>query len=266
MQPQLGLVNPQIPIPFNNSNTPLRNGQAMPNMPPLINQQHGLVSGPNDLAILQLQNQVNKLNALKMLMNQVNQLQGELFGPGFSNLPQQINQNMGLLQNPMQNMMNPVMPMQMPMTSQVGSFNVPSRSHQVVGAQSPNFFVNQQVKQNQPNFVMPTTGANGSKQLSFENQQMQGNLSATQKNQNFVMPAVGTNGSNSLHVATQQVEGISPASQQSEKFVMPTMAANGPKPLPAATQQVQGNPFTSQQSQNLQPSAYNRWQVTTFQL
>jgi cleavage and polyadenylation specificity factor subunit 4 len=102
--------------------------------------------------------------------------------------------------------------------------------------------------------------------LSFENQQMQGNLSATQKNQNFVMPAVGTNGSNSLHVATQQVQGISPASQQSEKFVMPTMAANGPKPLPAATQQVQGNPFTSQQSQNLQPSAYNRWQVTTFQL
>ncbi|KAJ6983704.1 uncharacterized protein [Populus alba] len=260
MQPQLGLTNPQIPIPFNNSNTPLRNGQAMPNMPPLINQQHGLVSGPNDLAILQLQNQVNKLNALKMLMNQVNQLQGELFGPGFSNLPQQINQNMGLLQNPMQNMMNPVMPMQMPMTSQVGSFNVPSSSHQVVGAQSPNFFVNQQVKPNQPNFVMPTTGANGSKQLSFENQQMQGNLSATQKNQNFVMPAVGTNGSNPLHVATQQVEGISPASQQSEKFVMPTMAANGPKPLPAATQQVQGNPFTSQQSQNLQPSAYNRWQ------
>uniref|UniRef100_A0A6N2M459 FMR1-interacting protein 1 conserved domain-containing protein n=1 Tax=Salix viminalis TaxID=40686 RepID=A0A6N2M459_SALVM len=260
MQPQLGLINPQIPTPFNNSKIPLRNGQTMPNMPPLINQQHGLVSGPNDLAILQLQDQVNKLNALKMLMNQVNQLQGELFGPGFSNMPQQINQNMGLLQNPMQNMMNPVMPMQMPVASQAGSFNAPSSSHQVVGAQSPNFFVNQQVKPNQPNFVTPTTGANGSKQLSFANQQMQGNLSATQQNQNFVMPAVSTNGSNSLHAATQQVEENSPASQQSEKFVMPTMAANGPKPFPFASQQVQGNPFASQQSQNLQPSAYNRWQ------
>ncbi|KAJ6433103.1 hypothetical protein OIU84_020186 [Salix udensis] len=221
MQPQLGLINPQIPTPFNNSKIPLRNGQTMPNMPPLINQQHGLVSGPNDLAILQLQDQVNKLNALKMLMNQVNQLQGELFGPGFSNMPQQINQNMGLVQNPMQNMMNPVMPMQMPVASQAGSFNAPSSSHQV---------------------------------------HMQGNLSATQQNQNFVMPAVSTNGSNSLHAATQQVEENSPASQQSEKFVMPTMAANGPKPFPFASQQVQGNPFASQQSQNLQPSAYNRWQ------
>ncbi|KAF9675057.1 hypothetical protein SADUNF_Sadunf10G0191900 [Salix dunnii] len=260
MQPQLGLINPQIPVPFNNSNIPLRNGQTMPNMPPLINQQHGLVSGPNDLAILQLQDQVNKLNALKMLMNQVNQLQGELFGPGFSNLPQQINQNMGLLQNPMQNMMNPVMPMQMPVASQAGSFNVPSSSHQVAGAQSPNFFANQQVKPDRPSFVTRTTGANGSKQLSFANQQMQGNLSATQQNQNFVMPAVSTDGSNSFHAATQQVEENSPASQQSEKFAMPTMASHGPKPLPFASQQVQGNPFASQQSQNLQPSAYNRWQ------
>ncbi|CAK7325135.1 unnamed protein product [Dovyalis caffra] len=267
MQPQLGLVNPQIPIPFNNANTLLSNGPAMPNMPPLIPQQPGLLSGPNDLAILQLQNQVSKLNTLKMLMNQVNQLQGELFGPGFSNFPQ-LNQNMGLLQNPMQNVMNPAMPMQMPITSQVGSFNGPSSSHQTVGGHSPNFFVNQpfgveqQVNPNQQNFVMPTTGANGSKLLPVTNQQVQGNSSASQQSQNFVMPMppVGANGSNPLPIATQQVEGNSPASQQSEKFVIPTMAANGSKPLPFATQQVQGNPSASQQSQNLQSSAYNRWQ------
>ncbi|KAJ6323226.1 hypothetical protein OIU77_012958 [Salix suchowensis] len=162
-QPQLGLANPQIPIPFNNSNTPLSNGQAMANMPPLIAQQPGLLNGPNDLAILQLQNQVNKLNALKMLMDQVNQLQGELFGPSFSNLPQQLNQNMGLLRNPMQNMMNPVMPFQMPINSQFGA--------------------EQRVNPNQPNFVMPTTSAYGSK--LFADQQVQGNLSASQQGQNF---------------------------------------------------------------------------------
>ncbi|KAJ6349802.1 hypothetical protein OIU78_006070 [Salix suchowensis] len=255
-QPQLGLANPQIPIPFNNSNTPLSNGQAMANMPPLIAQQPGLLNGPNDLAILQLQNQVNKLNALKMLMDQVNQLQGELFGPSFSNLPQQLNQNMGLLRNPMQNMMNPVMPFQMPINSQVGSFNVPSSNHQVVGAQSQNFFVNpqfgaeQRVNPNQPNFVMPTTSAYGSK--LFADQQVQGNLSASQQ--------VGANGSNPLTVANQREEGNSPALRQSEKVSMPAMAANGAKPLPIAAQQGQGNSSASQQSWNSQPSTYNRWQ------
>ncbi|KAJ6317249.1 hypothetical protein OIU76_012900 [Salix suchowensis] len=263
-QPQLGLANPQIPIPFNNSNTPLSNGQAMANMPPLIAQQPGLLNGPNDLAILQLQNQVNKLNALKMLMDQVNQLQGELFGPSFSNLPQQLNQNMGLLRNPMQNMMNPVMPFQMPINSQVGSFNVPSSNHQVVGTQSQNFFVNpqfgaeQRVNPNQPNFVMPTTSAYGSK--LFADQQVQGNLSASQQGQNFLMPAVGANGSNPLTVANQREEGNSPALRQSEKVSMPAMAANGAKPLPIAAQQGQGNSSASQQSWNSQPSTYNRWQ------
>jgi cleavage and polyadenylation specificity factor subunit 4 len=269
MQPQLGLVNPQIPITFNNSNTLLSNGQAMANMPPLIAQQPGILSGPNDLAILQLQNQVNKLNALKMLMDQVNQLQGELFGPSFSNLPQQLNQNMGLLQNPMQNMMNPVMPLQMPINSQVGSFNVPSSNHQVVGAQSQNFFVNppfgaeQRVNPNQPNYVMPTTSAYGSKLLHVADQQVQGKWSASQQGQSFLMPTVGANGPN---VANQQVEGNSPALQQSEKVPMPAMAANGAKPLPIATQQGQGNSSASQQSWNSQPSTYNRWQVTVFNL
>lgn len=263
MQPQLGLVNPQIPIPFNNSNTLLSNGQAMANMPPLIAQQPGILSGPNDLAILQLQNQVNKLNALKMLMDQVNQLQGELFGPSFPNLPQQLNQNMGLLQNPMQNMMNPVMPLQMPINSQVGSFNLPSSNHQVVGAQSQNFFVNppfgaeQRVNPNQPNFIMPTTSAYGSKLLHVADQQVQGKLSASQQGQSFLMPTVGANGPN---VANQQVEGNSPALQQSEKV---PMAANGAKPLPIATQQGQANSSASQQSWNSQPSTYNRWQGNT---
>ncbi|KAG6765020.1 hypothetical protein POTOM_029034 [Populus tomentosa] len=266
MQPQLGLVNPQIPIPFNNSNTLLSNGHAMANMPPLIAQQPGILSGPNDLAILQLQNQVNKLNALKMLMDQVNQLQGELFGPSFPNLPQQLNQNMGLLQNPMQNMMNPVMPLQMPINSQVGSFNVPSSNHQVVGAQSQNFFVNppfgaeQRVNPNQPNFVMPTTSAYGSKLLHVADQQVQGKLSASQQGQSFLMPTVGANGPN---VANQQVEGNSPALQQSEKVPMPAIAANGAKPLPIATQQGQANSSASQQSWNSQPSTYNRWQGNT---
>lgn len=197
MQPQLGLINPQIPMPFNNSNTHSgNNGQTMPNLPPFIAQQPGLMINPNHLGMLQMgqchvgfppQNQVNNLHTIPLFLNQVNpcQLPGQIFAPNFSNLPQQFNPNMGFpnLQNPLQNM-NPVVSLQMPNPSQIPSI------HQAVGPQNPNFFANplfgveQQVNLNQQNFGMPTTGANSSKPMPIATRLVPGNSSALQQTQN----------------------------------------------------------------------------------
>lgn len=158
VQPQLGIVNPQIPIPFNNSST------IMPNMPPLIIQQPGFV---NQLGIPQMgfAPQTN-MNAIPMFVNQLNpgQPQGQPFA---FNLPQQLHHNMVFptLQNIMQNL-NPIVPMQMPNPSQAD------------GPQNPSLFANslfvgQQGNLNQQNFVE-----------NKRTQQLQGSLLTMPKTQN----------------------------------------------------------------------------------
>ncbi|XP_021669746.2 uncharacterized protein LOC110657013 isoform X2 [Hevea brasiliensis] len=142
IQPQLGIINPQIPIPFNNSNT------IMPNMPPLMTQQPGFV---NQLGIPQMgfAPQTN-MNTIPMFMNQLNpcQPQGQPFAFNFSNLPQQLHHNM-VFPNPktiMQNL-NPVVPIQMSNPSQaVGPRNPSSFAN-------PLFVVGQQGNSNQQNFL-----------------------------------------------------------------------------------------------------------------
>ncbi|XP_020533824.1 uncharacterized protein LOC105631110 isoform X2 [Jatropha curcas] len=145
MQPQLGIINPQLPVPFNNSNV------IMPNMPPLMTQQPGF---SNHMGINQMgfapQNHLNNINTIPMFVNQANpgQPQGQPYALNFSNLPQNHNQNMGFpnLQNLMQNL-SAVMPIPMPNPSVTN------------GPQNPNFFANplfmvgQHGNANQPNFV-----------------------------------------------------------------------------------------------------------------
>lgn len=158
VQPQLGIVNPQIPIPFNNSST------IMPNMPPLIIQQPGFV---NQLGIPQMgfAPQTN-MNAIPMFVNQL--IPGQPQGQPFAfNLPQQHHHNMVFpsLQNIMQNL-NPIVPMQMPNPSQAD------------GPQNPSLFANslfvgQQGNLNQQNFVEDK-----------RTQQLQGSLLTMPKTQN----------------------------------------------------------------------------------
>ncbi|KAK9283033.1 hypothetical protein L1049_011261 [Liquidambar formosana] len=162
-------------------------------------------------------------------LNQFNQSQppGQLFAHNSPNIPQNFNQNMGALngqfcwQNPMQNM-NQLVPVQMSNPTQVGPYNVPSCSHQMLGCpnqvaqamgpQNPAFIANtqfglvhsgevgQHVNQNQQQWVQPSMDVNAWKQSPIATQQVQGNPSTsiishsaqTQQTQKNFQPSVFT--------------------------------------------------------------------------
>ncbi|KAF5729371.1 hypothetical protein HS088_TW21G01536 [Tripterygium wilfordii] len=152
LQPQLGIVNPQISMPLNNSNTPLGNGMGMPQLG------------------FGLQNPMHNLSAVPMFMNQVNPSQPpvQMFANNFSSMrPQQLNLGLPNGQFCVQNM-NHILPMQMSNPPQV----VTQQLNQNMGHQNPAFYgnrpfglvhtnqVGQQVNQHQQNLVMPMAGMN----------------------------------------------------------------------------------------------------------
>lgn len=218
IQPQLGIKNNQVPIPFSNANAHLSNGHggAMPNMPPSMIAQPNFMGVPNNLHPMQSnhlgmpqfgsvgptsqpgqpqvgffgsQNNAHSMNSVASfplhgqfcnLVQNVNQAvssqpPGQLLGHNLLNLPQQINQNMGLpygqfcLPNPLQNM-NQFVQMQMHNPSQLGpnyAFAGLNQAPQATVSQNSPFFAThqfgnvhsnqagQQVNQNQQNSVLP---------------------------------------------------------------------------------------------------------------
>ncbi|KAJ4821791.1 hypothetical protein Tsubulata_019852 [Turnera subulata] len=238
-QPQFGLnmVAPHIPAPFNATHF-VNNGQAMPNLPPFMptHQQQqqqlppGFVNPQNNLmGMFQMlqsfmggtpQNQASNLNALSMLMNQMNacQQQGQSFAPNPNNMPQQFCPNMGFpnLQNT-----NPPMPVNM---ANLASFGGPLNGNQALG-NFPNQFQN--MNPSAPVQMPNPASLNGP---------LSGNQALGPQHPNFL--------ANSMHSCTQQVH-----SNQ-----------NGSMPLPVATQQVQGNSPALQRNQSPQPSALNKQQ------
>ncbi|KAA8544850.1 hypothetical protein F0562_019634 [Nyssa sinensis] len=205
IQSQMGIINPQIAIPFSNSNTHLSNGMPnrfvstpspcfmnAPNHLPLQNgvpfmshpgQCHGVFSHQNlnSISTFSVQN-----------MNGMN-----LSQPPGTNLPQHFHQNAGLpngqfsLQNPIQNL-NQFVQIQMPNYAQgvpCGVPPYPNQIPQVLGPQNPNIFVTSQFGLMQSNramqpgnkdqykFVSSTMDVNASKQTPNTTQQLQGNSS-----------------------------------------------------------------------------------------
>lgn len=216
IQPQLGIKNNQVPIPFSNANAHLSNGHggAMPNMPPSMIAQPNFMGVPNNLHPMQSnhlgmpqfgsvgptsqpgqphvgffgsQNNAHSMNSVASfplhgqfcnLVQNVNQAvssqpPGQLLGHNLLNLPQQINQNMGLpygqfcLPNPLQNM-NQFVQMQMHNPSQLGpnyAFAGLNQAPQATVSQNSPFFATHQfdnvhsnqagVNQNQQNLVLP---------------------------------------------------------------------------------------------------------------
>ncbi|XP_020414097.1 uncharacterized protein LOC18786222 isoform X2 [Prunus persica] len=253
IQPQLGIKNNQVPIPFSNANAHLSNGHggAMPNMPPSMIAQPNFMGVPNNLHPMQSnhlgmpqfgsvgptsqpgqphvgffgsQNNAHSMNSVASfplhgqfcnLVQNVNQAvssqpPGQLLGHNLLNLPQQINQNMGLpygqfcLPNPLQNM-NQFVQMQMHNPSQLGpnyAFAGLNQAPQATVSQNSPFFAThqfgnvhsnqagQQVNQNQQNLVLPAM--QGTQFGAYSNQAGQ---QVNQNQQNSVLPAKqGTQG------------------------------------------------------------------------
>lgn len=211
-QPQLGMNNPQIPIPFsNNSSNYMNNGVAMP-VPNMVTQP-GFMNGPNHLlpspnnhlgmphlGSLGPMHQQGKPHVgfgpqsgvSNMNSGTAFPVPGQAFGQNnLSNLPQ-FNQNAGsqfgqfcLPNHTMQNM-NQFVPMQMPNLPQFvppNGFGVMGQAPQATALQNPSFnshfsnvsHYNQilpQVNQNQHNFPLPIAAP----------QQMQANSSTIVSN------------------------------------------------------------------------------------
>lgn len=159
VQPQMGIINPHLPIPFANSS----------NMPPLM-PQAGFMNAPahpfhsqnNNLGTPQLTpvGAVSQPGFGVPILN--NALMGQLCNPmqnptqaqgqlihGLANLTQQLNQIMALatgqqfsMQNQVQNM-NQFVPMQMPIP-QGAPYGAPLGSQQLAGFGGSNFFGNPQ--------------------------------------------------------------------------------------------------------------------------
>ncbi|KAH9769317.1 NUFIP1 domain-containing protein [Citrus sinensis] len=145
MQPQTGIMNPQVPFPLSNSN--------MPATAPLMNQNNFmnasnplLIAQSNHLGLPQLGHMFPVHGNFGNMP--LNVSQGQIFGPNLSNLPQQFNQNMGFSNGQMcLQSVNQLLSMQM---------------------SNPCLFGNPQfglVNQNQQNFVQPIKDVSGNNTL-----------------------------------------------------------------------------------------------------
>ncbi|KDO52232.1 hypothetical protein CISIN_1g008521mg [Citrus sinensis] len=145
MQPQTGIMNPQVPFPLSNSN--------MPATAPLMNQNNFmnasnplLIAQSNHLGLPQLGHMFPVHGNFGNMP--LNVSQGQLLGPNLSNLPQQFNQNMGFSNGQMcLQSVNQLLSMQM---------------------SNPCLFGNPQfglVNQNQQNFVQPIKDVSGNNTL-----------------------------------------------------------------------------------------------------
>ncbi|KAL9422516.1 hypothetical protein AB3S75_034732 [Citrus x aurantiifolia] len=145
MQPQTGIMNPQVPFPLSNSN--------MPATAPLMNQNN-FMNASNPLLIAQSNHlglpQLGHMFPVNVNFGNMplNVSQGQIFGPNLSNLPQQFNQNMGFSNGQMcLQSVNQLLSMQM---------------------SNPCLFGNPQfglVNQNQQNFVQPIKDVSGNNTL-----------------------------------------------------------------------------------------------------
>ncbi|KAF5946127.1 hypothetical protein HYC85_016355 [Camellia sinensis] len=218
-QAQIGVINPQIPFPFNNSNTHLSNGPvAMPNRPMILAPM--AMGAPNHNP-LHLQNGMPLLGSTNVMMPQLVQCQGgfgpqnpnsmsmnpmnliqppnQFFAHNSVNMPQYLCQNAVLpngqscLQSPMQNNSHQFVQMPMPNYTQVGPCNMrmyPNQVSQSMAIQNPNFFAN-------PQFGM--VHSNAVVQPNNQNQQ------------NLVLSSMDANAARQSHNNTsQQSQGNSP--------------------------------------------------------
>ncbi|KAH7536826.1 hypothetical protein FEM48_Zijuj03G0027600 [Ziziphus jujuba var. spinosa] len=237
IQPHFGGGNPQIPIPFSNSGNFLSNGHGVPmtNVPPSMVTQPGFMNAQNHLLPLQNSNlgmpylassgpipqmgqphvgfgsqgSVNNMNSVGSFpfRGQVCNLAqqgnpspspGQAFGNNLLNLPQQLNQSMGLpfaqlcMPNQFQNI-NQFLPMQMSNPSQFvpryNAFGFLNQASQATVPQNPTFLANsqfgnvqsnqvgQQDNQNQHNLHPPTVDVNAWRPSQVGTQQWQGNSS-----------------------------------------------------------------------------------------
>ncbi|XP_048326431.2 uncharacterized protein LOC107412948 isoform X2 [Ziziphus jujuba] len=237
IQPHFGGGNPQFPIPFSNSGNFLSNGHGVPmtNVPPSMVTQPGFMNAQNHLLPLQNSNlgmpylassgpipqmgqphvgfgsqgSVNNMNSVGSFpfRGQVCNLAqqgnpspspGQAFGNNLLNLPQQLNQSMGLpfaqlcMPNQFQNI-NQFLPMQMSNPSQFvprnNAFGFLNQASQATVPHNPTFLANsqfgnvqsnqvgQQDNQNQHNLHPPTVDVNAWRPSQVGTQQWQGNSS-----------------------------------------------------------------------------------------
>ncbi|CAK9164056.1 unnamed protein product [Ilex paraguariensis] len=226
IQPQMGMINSQVAIPFNSSNTHLSNGNlAMPNWPVQI-PAPCFMNAPNQ--IFPLQNGMHLLapQSLSTVGLNSSQLPGQLFAQNSGNPPQFFNQNVSLpngqffLQSPMQNMKQ-FAQMPMPNHSQVVSGTHPlclnNRGFQGIGPQNSIFVAN-------PQFGL--VHSNGIVQPNF------------QDHHSSMSPTVNANAPNQLHNSTPQLQGSSP-SQLASGSLQGQQDQNNFRPV---SSQSQGNP------------------------
>ncbi|KAJ8900001.1 hypothetical protein K2173_024112 [Erythroxylum novogranatense] len=190
MQSQMGMFNRQVTVPSNYCNTLLSNGQSTPVMLPLMAQQTGFMSLPNQLGLSQMsqcqmgfseQNFVNNFNALPLFGNQMGQCQpvGHNFATNFSNFPQQLLHNLGFQNLQAPNIQIPIQTLNHAASMQI--LNHSQGSLRAVGPQNHNFSmmaVGQQAYPNDQNLVLSANGGNTSKPMLAAAQGVQGNLSA----------------------------------------------------------------------------------------
>ena len=243
-QPQFGINNPQIQVPFNNSNPhsnpnmrPPGFMNAPPHLLPFQNSHMGMPHLGSQPAQSHMgfgpQNSVSNMTPvpgfpsngqfcnMAQNPNQVNVSQPP-FVHNMQNSAQQFNQNMGFqngrfcMPNMLQNM-NQFMPFQMPNSSQVVSYGVPICPPYMMGVmnQAPRATV----PQNPTFFANPRFGVGHCNQVG------------------------------------QQVN------QAQQNAVPPKTDANALRPLPFPAQQLQGGNSSAPLNQNLQASIFTRAQV-----
>ncbi|PSS26736.1 Nuclear fragile X mental retardation-interacting protein 1, conserved domain protein [Actinidia chinensis var. chinensis] len=205
IQSQMGIINPQMATPFNNSNTHMGNGPvAMSNVPfsapmgaPNQNVMPLLGSSSVITQFGQFHGGLGPQNPNSMPIARMNLIQtpSQFFTHNSGNLPQYSNPNSVFpngqlfLQSPMPNI-NQFVQMPMPNYNQVAPCNMHLYSNQVSQAmapQNPTFFANQQFgllhsnavlqpsNQGQHNNVLSKLNANAPGQSYNTTQQSQGN-------------------------------------------------------------------------------------------